>query len=252
MTTSKPVNWQIETYQSVESTQSHVQEAAVAGKPEGFVVQGMKQTGGKGRHGNHWESPVGNLYMSVLLRPTCAIEQAGQLSFVVAVALSAALDEVIDTAKHKKTLKWPNDILVDGLKLCGILLESNMKENKLDSIIVGTGVNIFAKPELATCLNDIAAEPVYINKVRDNILSKLSYYYSLWQEKGFAPIHEAWLKQAHGIGEPMTARLPNISHKGVFRGVTADGGLILQKDDGEETIIHAAEVHFGQGIEEAS
>jgi BirA family biotin operon repressor/biotin-[acetyl-CoA-carboxylase] ligase len=245
MTKAMPINWQIEIYQSVKSTQTHAHEAAVNGKLEGYVVQGMKQTGGKGRHGNHWESPVGNLYMSVLLRPDCAIEQAGQLSFVTAVALSAAFDENIDGTKHAKTLKWPNDILVDGLKLCGILLESNMKNNKLDSIILGMGVNIFTKPELATCLNDVAREPVYINKVRDSILDKLSYYCNLWQEKGFAPIHEAWLKQAHGIGEPMTARLPNISHKGVFRGVTAEGGLILEKEDGKESIIHAAEVHFG-------
>lgn len=241
-----PVDWRIENFQKVETTQSHAQEAAAAGKPEGVVIQAMQQEGGKGRHGNHWDSPIGNLYMSVLLRPDCEIEQAGQLSFVVAVALSDALDNYIDLEKHTKTLKWPNDILVNKLKISGILLESNMKDNKLDSIILGMGLNIFTKPELSICLNDVAKEPVYINAVRDTVLDKLSYYYSLWQEKGFAPILEAWLKQAHGMGEPITARLPKETYKGIFKGVTPDGGLILEQENGEENIIHAAEVYFGE------
>lgn len=246
MTDTTPIDWQIETYQSVESTQGYAHDAAEAGKAEGYVAQGMKQTGGKGRHGNQWESPIGNLYMSVLLKPDCAMEQAGQLSFVTAVALSAAFDDYIDTAKHTKTLKWPNDIYINGLKLCGILLESKMKQNKLDSIIIGMGVNIFTKPELATCLNDVAKEPIYINVVRDNILAKLSDYYRLWQKKGFAPIHEAWLKQAHGLGQPMTARLPKENFKGIFKGLKEDGGLVLEQENGEEKIIHAGEVHFGE------
>jgi BirA family biotin operon repressor/biotin-[acetyl-CoA-carboxylase] ligase len=246
MSDQAPVNWQIEIYQSVESTQTLCHDAAQNNRPEGIVIQGLQQKGGKGRHGNRWDSPVGNLYMSILLRPDCAIEQAGQLSFVVAVAVSAAMDDYIDPHKHTKTLKWPNDILVDGMKLSGILLESNMSESKLRSIILGMGVNIFNKPPLATCLNDVARDPVYINVVRDNILKKLSYCYRLWQEKGFAPIHKEWLKQAHGMGQPMTARLPGKSFKGIFQGVREDGSLILAQENGEEKIIHAAEVHFGE------
>lgn len=241
-----PVNWQIDVFQKVETTQSLVKTAASQGKPEGYGVQAMQQTIGKGRHGNQWDSPIGNLYLSILLRPDCALEEAGQLSFVVAVALSAALDEYIDPAKDTKTLKWPNDILVNKLKLSGILLESEIKENKLDSVIIGMGLNIFTKPELAICLNDVATEPVYINKVRDTALDKLSYFYSVWQEKGFAPILEAWLKQAHGLGEPMTARLPKATHKGVFKGVTPEGSLILEQENGKENIIHAADVYFGE------
>lgn len=121
-----------------------------------------------------------------------------------------------------------------------------MKDGALDSLIVGMGVNIFRAPDLASGLNDIASEPVYVNIVRDRILEKLSHYYEAWQEKGFAPIREEWLKQAYGIGEPMTARLPTKTHKGVFKGLTEEGSLILETEDGSEKIIHAAEVHFGE------
>lgn len=240
-----PIDWDIQLYKSVESTQSLVQVLAQADIPEGPVVQALTQTGGRGRHGNHWESPIGNLYMSILLRPTCGLARAGELAFVVAVALSAALDEYIDGDKHKKTLKWPNDILVDGLKISGILLESDIKDNELNGIILGMGVNIFHAPELAMNLERVSTKPVYVNVVRDEILEKLSYYYSLWQEKGFAPIREKWLDQAHGIGSAMTARLPTENHKGVFKGITLEGSLILENEDGNEQIIHAAEVHFG-------
>jgi BirA family biotin operon repressor/biotin-[acetyl-CoA-carboxylase] ligase len=83
-----------------------------------------------------------------------------------------------------------------------------------------------------------------VNKVRDEFLDKLGETYEIWQEKGFAPIREAWLKQAHGLGNPITARLPDKSYKGVFKGLTDDGSLILDQD-GTDRIIHAADVHFG-------
>ncbi len=239
------MEWQVQTYQEVDSTQSLLHEAAAQGHEEGFAVQSMIQLGGKGRRGNQWVSPVGNLYLSLLLRPDCSVQEAGQISFVVAVAASAALDEYIDAGKHNKTLKWPNDILVDGRKLSGILLEAEMIAHKLDYVAVGIGINIFNKPDLAVCLNDVADEPVYINKVRDNFLERLSYYYEMWQEKGFAPILELWLNQAHGLDSPMTARLPNTEFKGVFKTVQADGALVLEMADGEQKTIHAAEVYFG-------
>lgn len=239
------VDWRFEQYQKVLSTQGYVFDAVAAGEAEGFVVQALQQQGGKGRHGNAWESPIGNLYMSILLRPNCDLGACGQLAFVVAVALSEALGDYIDAGKHTKTLKWPNDVLIDGRKISGILLESDVQENTLNAIILGMGVNIFKAPELGVGLNDIANAPVYVNKVRDNILDKLGTTYALWQEKGFAPIREAWLNQAHGIGQPMTARLPSEIFKGVFKGLTADGSLILETEEGSDKIIHAAEVHFG-------
>ena len=148
--------------------------------------------------------------------------------------------------KHVKTLKWPNDILIDGLKISGILLESNITESKPDGLVVGIGLNIFNAPELATCLNDVARDAVYVNKVRDKVLEELDTAYTQWQEEGFAPIRAKWLENAHGLAAPITARLPNESYKGIFSGLTEDGSLILEQENGEEKIIHAAEVYFGE------
>jgi len=246
------IEWTVQSFREVESTQDLIHEVAAQGHAEGVVVQSMVQLGGKGRRGNKWVSPVGNLYMSLLLRPECSVQEAGQISFVIAVAASDMLDDHIDPDKHTKTLKWPNDILIDGLKLSGILLESeaigSTKNRMLDYIAVGMGMNIFNKPDLATCLNDVARGPVYINKVRDGFLSKLSYYYELWQEKGFAPILELWLKSAHGLNQPITARLPKSEIKGVFKSVDEDGALVLELPDGSLKIIHAGEVYFGEAI----
>jgi len=212
------MEWAVQTFQEVDSTQDLIHEAAAQGHAEGIVVQSMVQLGGKGRRGNKWVSPVGNLYMSLLLRPECPVQEAGQISFVIAVAASAMLDEYIDAGKHKKTLKWPNDILIDGLKISGILLESEAigthKNQMLDYIAVGMGINIFNKPELATCLNDVAL----------------------------------WLKSAHGLDQPMTARLPNTEYKGVFKTVNEDGALVLESPDGAQKIIHAGEVYFGEVV----
>ncbi len=238
-----PIDWRFDLYQKVLSTQNYVHDTIALGEPEGVVVQALQQQGARGRHGNKWDAPIGNLYMSILLRPNCDLAQAGQLAFVIAMALSDALDDYIDPRKHAKTLKWPNDILIDNRKISGILLESDIRENKLNAIVAGIGLNIFKAPDLAVALNDIAKEPVYVNKVRDKILDKLGIYYDIWQEKGFAPIREPWLKQAHGIGQPITARLPEESFKGVFKGITDEGSLILDMD-GTDKIIHAADVHF--------
>ncbi|HEY8192261.1 MAG TPA: biotin--[acetyl-CoA-carboxylase] ligase, partial [Alphaproteobacteria bacterium] len=146
-------DWKIHTYAQLGSTQDYVKELGDEGLPEGTVVQCLTQTKGRGRHGRTWTSPMGGLYMSVLLRPECAAPVAGQLSFVVAVAVSAAMDEVLGK-DHKKTLKWPNDILIDGKKCAGILLESGMAGAMVNWMAVGIGVNIMSAPEDATCLQE--------------------------------------------------------------------------------------------------
>lgn len=241
-----PISWQIKLLSTVGSTQDIAMLAAQDGDPEGYVVQAMSMTGGRGRNGNQWSAPMGNIYMSALLRPSCDMRRAGELAFVIAVALSDALEHYIDSSKHKITLKWPNDVLIDGLKISGILLETNMKDGKLDGVIAGIGVNIFNAPDLAVSLNNVAKEPIYVNKVRDVILEELNKNYSLWQKNGFPPIREKWLARAYGIGKAITTRLPHESFKGIFEGLNEDGALILRQEDGGQKIIHAADVHFGE------
>lgn len=232
------MEFKVHTYASLPSTQDYVKELAEEGLPEGIVVQCLEQKKGRGRHGREWVSPIGNLYMSVLLRPDCPVKEAGQLSFVAAVALSAAMDEVIETG-HEKTLKWPNDILIDGRKVSGILIE---KEG--DAYVLGMGVNILSAPEGAIHLKDVAGENrLAIHPFRDLVLEKLAQRYDLWRQEGFAPIREEWMKQAHGLDKALAVKLGKEHRDGLFKGIDAQGSLLLEID-GSIIDINSGEVYF--------
>jgi len=246
MSNSTDIDWRVSVYETVESTQDHIHEKVLEGEPEGLVVQGLQQMGGKGRHGNQWSSPIGNLYMSILLRPEKSLMQAGEMAFVIGLALSEAMNPYIDPNKHDKRLKWPNDILVDGLKISGILIEADSNDQgDLNALVIGMGVNIFMAPDLAVSISKISEKPIYINVFRDEVLASIARWYKRWQEKGFAPIREAWLKQAYGVGDEITARLPNETFQGTFKTINEQGAIVLELSDGTEKTINAADVHFG-------
>lgn len=246
MSSSMPDNafWRVQVLGTTQSTQDVVRGLAENAEPEGLAVQSLQQTKGRGRHGNDWVSPMGNLYISLLLRPSCRADKAAQMAFVVALALSEAMGEVIEDG-HAKTLKWPNDILIDGRKVSGILLETKLdKHGRVDYLVIGTGVNIFAPPEGAEGLDRIKKERLAVNTFRDLYLQKLQAHYIEWQDKGFAPMREAWLKQAHGLGRTMTIRLPETSFDGTFDGID-DNGALIATVNGERKIFTAGDVHFG-------
>jgi len=236
------IEWKIHTYAQLSSTQDYVKELGDEGLPEGTLVQCLAQTKGRGRHGNSWTSPMGGLYMSALLRPECSAQEAGQLSFVVAVAVSAAMDEILAKG-HIKTLKWPNDILIDGKKCAGILLESGMTGTKVDWIAAGVGINIMSAPEDAICLQDVSkGKQVPIHPFRDIVLGHLAAHYNHWRDKGFADIRETWLAQAHALGQEITARTGSGETMGVFKGIDDTGALILESTTGDSQSINAAEI----------
>lgn len=240
------IPWKIEVFDRLPSTQDVAIARAAEGAAEGMVIQSMIQTAGRGRHGNEWQSPMGNLYMSLVLRPLCTPDLAGQISFVVGLALSAAMDPYIGD-DHKKTLKWPNDILIDGQKCAGILLESSLSGNGLvETLIVGMGVNIHAAPPDRIGLQAVAGDKrLAVHRFRDEILAHLDGYYRGWQGAGFDPVRRDWLAQAHGLNHKMTARLPDREEKGVFRDIGPDGALMLEVGTGQSIAIRAGEVYFG-------
>lgn len=239
------VPWSIEVLGNTPSTQILAMDAAAKGAAEGKVFQAMSQSAGRGRHGNQWDSPIGNLYMSLILRPLCRPDLAGQLSFVTGLALSAAIEPYL--TGQKKTLKWPNDILIDGKKCAGILLESQMTaEGIVDALVIGMGVNIMAPPEGRVGLKELAGERrLAIHRFRDEVLAQIAEYYEGWKLKGFEPVREEWLKQAHGLGHTISARLPDRTEKGIFRGIDPAGALLLEVEKGKEIAIRAGEVYFG-------
>ena len=240
------IDWKIETFAVLPSTQDEVKNRALEdGADEGLVIQSLTQTEGRGRHGKDWTSPMGNLYMSVLLRPLCTADLAGQISFIVALAVSAAMDEFM-VEGHKKTLKWPNDILIDGKKCAGILLETELSPKGLvGHLVIGVGVNILSAPEGKIALKEVSGESrLAVHPFRDRVLHYLDTYYAAWKAEGFTPIRKAWLAQAHGKGHKMTARLPHREEKGIFRDIDEAGALILELSDNKKIVIRAGEIYF--------
>lgn len=242
------IDWKIETFAVLSSTQDEAKERALAdAADEGLVIQSLTQSQGRGRHGNSWTSPMGNLYMSVLLRPLCTADLAGQISFVVALAVSAAMDEFI-VEGHTKTLKWPNDIMIDGKKAAGILLETEVSPKGLvGHLIIGLGVNILSAPEGRLSLKEVSGENrLAVHPFRDRVLHYLDVYYAAWKAQGFVPIRKAWLEQAHGLNQNMTARLPNREEKGIFKDIDEAGGLILDISENKQIVIRAGEIYFDE------
>lgn len=216
--------------------------ARAADLPDGHWVVADRQTAGRGRRGRAWSDGAGNLMASVLVRAPGPVQQ---LSFVMAVALRDAVlrvaapdQEPVGTQSllpNRLRLKWPNDLLLDGQKLSGILLERSG-----DALVIGVGVNIAQAP-LGTSL---AAAGLAVT--RDDVLTALIHRFAAlraeWQDQGFTPIRERWLAAAAGLGEPLVARLGQEEVFGRFAGLEADGALSLRLDDGRIRTIHAGEV----------
>lgn len=201
-----------------------------------------RQTAGRGRRGRAWGDGAGNLMASVLVRAEGSVQQ---LSFVAAIALLAALrasgGQGGDTAAGSFALKWPNDLLLGGVKVSGILLE-----RAGDALVIGFGVNIVSFPEAterpATCLTAAGLAGVAPVDLLRRLMPAFAEYRQLWVAQGFEPIRERWLADAAGVGDRIAARLGAETIEGVFEGLEADGALALRLDDGALRAVHAGEV----------
>ena len=219
--------------------------------PDDSWVRADTQTGGRGRRGRAWVSVAGNLFASVVVRPQPGEGPSQQLSFVAAVALARALDRWV--AADRLTLKWPNDVLLDGVKVAGILLEGRSGGSSGGSsgggagaTIIGFGVNLAGHPEAterpATSLPaaGIAAPPAV--EVIARLAAAFADVRSGWRDDGFAPVRREWLARAAGLGGVIAARLGGETVTGTFTGLADDGALLLTRDDASVRAIHAGEV----------
>ena len=219
---------------------------AEAGAPEGTIVWSKRQEQGVGRRGRSRSSPEGNLYCSIILRPECDPASGATLSFLIALALYQAIAPVLKAGTEIK-LKWPNDILISGRKIAGILLESKTRpDGKLDYVIVGTGVNITTYPPVTEGLPATSLSKEGSTAKVEEILSAYAYSlleaYMIWKRDGFDPIRRQWLERATGIGTAITVNLPGQTLEGVFAGLDGMGALILDLNSGERKLITAGEV----------
>ncbi|HEX9646368.1 MAG TPA: biotin--[acetyl-CoA-carboxylase] ligase [Alphaproteobacteria bacterium] len=232
--------------ESVDSTNSEARRRAEAGAPDGTVVWARSQSAGRGRRGRAWQSPPGNLYVSVLLRPDLDAADCARLTFLVAVALGDALAGLLPplaTIAHK----WPNDVLVNGRKCAGILIESATSGGALvDWLVIGVGVNLAHHPGdaefPATDLAFEGAGEVTPEAALEAFARHLLRWLDVWGQDGFAPVRAAWLARAWRIGEPIEVRLDSRRLSGRFERLDDDGALIVAHGDGSRTRIEAGAV----------
>lgn len=233
--------------ESCGSTNDEAKELARQGAPEGTLVRADRQTAGRGRRGREWSSPEGNLACSLVLRPGLPPAQAALVSFVAALAVAEAVAELIP---GRPTLKWPNDVLVGGAKISGILLESEPGPGgAVDWLVLGTGINVASfpvdAPYPATSLRTAGAPPdVDARLVLASYARHFHVWYRRWLDQGFAPIRAAWLNAAQGVGGPVTVRLATETFTGTLVDLDMDGGLLVDCS-GIVRRVTAGDIFFG-------
>ncbi|WP_417668986.1 biotin--[acetyl-CoA-carboxylase] ligase [Roseibium sp.] len=239
----------VERHASVGSTNSLAFDRARSGDPGHLWIIAGEQTAGRGRRGREWASPTGNLFASYLMVSPEPRERMGELPLVTAVALAEAIDNCAGTY-HMSKLKWPNDLLVDGAKLSGILLEAETMANGRTALVLGVGVNCVTHPEqsLYPC-TDLASlgYRVSAQQLFDVFARGLHSWIETWRRTtGFEGVRKAWLSRAAHLGQTITVRNGSKDLTGVFDDLDSRGHLVLSLENGHRETIFAGDV-FLQG-----
>lgn len=229
-----PDGWTLRTLASVGSTNDEAMRLAEAGAGEGTVVWAHEQTGGRGRRGRLWASPVGNLYTSTVLRPDCAAMRAAELGFVAALAVA----DLVPADGRGVRLKWPNDVLIDGGKVAGILLESAIGgDGRAQHVVAGIGVNVAFAPELPDMRYPGATLGGTVEAALSGLAAALERRLRQWRRDGFAAVRADWLDRAGPLGAEVDVRLGSGLVRGRFAGLDGEGALLLDTLDGPRKII---------------
>lgn len=241
-----PPGYRLVTLERVDSTNEEAKRLAREGAEDGTLVWAREQSAGRGRRGRRWQSPPGNLYFSLVLRPDCAPAEAAQLGMVAAVALGDALGTLMPPLTEVR-FKWPNDVLVNGSKAGGILLEAETRAaGPPDWLVLGIGVNVASAPAESefpsTCLDREGRETFAVEAVLEAVSRSFLKWARSWLEEGLSPVRQRWLERAWRKGETVEVRLEGERFKGVFADLDDKGALLLDLADGTRKRITAADV----------
>lgn len=223
---------------NVVSTNDLAKKLAGYGAGEGTVVLAERQSAGKGRLGRAWFSPLGGLYFSLILKPNMRASDAVNLVFVASLAVAEILRDLYGL---RVETKWPNDVLVDGKKVCGVLAEMSSIGDRLKFVVLGIGINVnfevrkvFPKElqESVTSLQDVLGRKIKLEKLFRKLLEKLESLYGMFLKKGFVQILEEWKKFACFLGCPVEVLVDRQKWIGTALDVEEDGALSLKLEDG--------------------
>ncbi|SFS94932.1 biotin--[acetyl-CoA-carboxylase] ligase [Marininema halotolerans] len=227
---------------SVPSTQSLAHEWAKEGAQEGSLYLTEEQTAGRGRMGRIWHSPThSGIWMSLILRPPIPLNQSPQLTLLTSVAITRALRKQTNLPIQ---IKWPNDLLIHGKKVCGILTELRGEQDQVHYVVQGIGINVNATesvwPEelrpIATSLAIEGGRTFSRPELIGAICGELETLYDGYLSYGFTPIRILWEEYAGMLGQEVTARTGQGSVKGIAKGLAETGALLLETHTGVQTI----------------
>lgn len=258
--TAEIAGYRLEAHDSVGSTNALALEHARSGDPGRLWVVSKKQESGRGRRGRAWLTPEGNLAATLLVTLDQRLHLAATLGFVAGLALSQALTAIVPGAvrvgadaggqgRERFLLKWPNDVLADGAKLAGILLESSLLTNGSMAVAVGIGVNVAAHPD-DTPYPAISLAALGWKGDAETLFLALS---DAWMENvqlwngglGLDHIRQRWLQRAAGIGGEVAVQVDGTVSRGTFETIDEDGRFVIRQGDGQLVRISAGDVHFG-------
>ncbi|MCM3236796.1 biotin--[acetyl-CoA-carboxylase] ligase [Heyndrickxia oleronia] len=237
---------------TIDSTQKVAHQLAQEGCPEGTIVVAEEQTNGRGRLTRQWHSPkFTGIWMSIVLRPKLPPFKAPQFTLITAVAVVQAIEQLCDLQPE---IKWPNDILIKGKKVTGILTELQADSDKIHSIIIGIGINVNQTredfpEELHSVATSIAIEnggKLSRSILIQQILANLEKYYQIYLEIGFAPLKLLWESYAISIGKDIIARTVNEVIAGKAIGISDEGVLKIQDKNGVIHDIYSADIEVGK------
>lgn len=235
----------------IDSTNAEARRRAEAGETASQWIVARRQSAGRGRRGRAWNSDSGNLFATLLTRTARPPAEAAQVTFIAALAVADLLDAFVPPTLV--TIKWPNDVMLDGVKASGILVESGPHPQGGLWMAVGIGVNLAHAPEetdrpAAAMASRLRADVAYAPPI-EAAAEVLAQAFAVWSERwdtlGFSPILDAWTARVGGLNGPCTARLAHETLTGMAEGVEADGALRLRLADGELRRISAGDVFFG-------
>ena len=235
-------------FAEINSTNTRARELAERGAAQGEVVIGEAQIQGRGRLGRHWESPAFvNLYLSIILRPKLAPKHAPQITLMAAVALVETFAPLIAQAP---IIKWPNDILVNGKKLAGVLTEAACSADVIEYVILGIGINVNYRVDSmpleirsrATSVADLTGSNVARESVLARLIQALDRCYGELEESGFDALRRRWEAHFGWRGRRVKVQHLDQVFTGRARGIERDGALVLEDDHGVLHSIYAGDV----------
>lgn len=235
MISEKWLGKKIYEYKEISSTNTEAQRLAEEGAPHGTVVIAELQTAGRGRRGRQWISQAGKgLWFSIILKPQLLPESVSVLSLVAALAVEKAIFQMTE---RKSQIKWPNDIVMEGKKVCGILSEMCLREGHIHHIVVGIGINVEQQefPEelkdMATSLENICGKPIERKQLLQEVLQAFGYYYELYmQTTDMSLMLKEYNTCLVNCDKEVRVLNPMGAYQGIARGINKNGELLVEKE----------------------